>query len=98
MAIAENTSPPDTDAAAMLQESPFRRIVSDYMESPLAVIGLIGTAIIVFIAIFAPLISPQNPYDLGAIDILDSLLAPWRERPIPAAHTGSAPTIRAATW
>jgi peptide/nickel transport system permease protein len=83
MTVADNTSPPNTDAAAVLQESPFRRIMSDYMESPLAIIGLIGTAIIVFIGIFAPLISPQNPYDLGAIDILDSLLAPGAK-----AYTG----------
>jgi peptide/nickel transport system permease protein len=83
MTVADNTSPPDTDAAAVLQESPLRRIMSDYLESPLAIIGLIGTAIIVFIGIFAPLISPQNPYDLGAIDILDSLLAPGAK-----AYTG----------
>jgi len=31
---------------------------------------------LVFIAIFAPLISPQNPYDLGEIDIMDSRLPP----------------------
>ncbi len=83
MSVADNTSPPKADPAAALQESPFRRIVSDYMESPLAVIGLMGAAIVIFIAIFAPLISPQNPYDLGAIDILDSLLEPGAK-----AYTG----------
>jgi len=84
MTVADNTSPSDSDAAAAaLQESPFRRIASDFIESPLAIIGFIGTTIIVFIAVFAPLISPQNPYDLGEIDILDSLLAPGAK-----AYTG----------
>jgi len=32
--------------------------------------------VIVLVAIFAPLISPQNPYDLGQLDIMDSKLAP----------------------
>ncbi len=83
MTVADNTSPPTPEAEAALQESPLRRIVSDYAESPLAIIGFIGTAIIIFIAVFAPLISPQNPYDLGAIDILDSLLPPGAK-----AYTG----------
>jgi len=35
--------------------------------------------IIVFIALFAPLISPTNPYDLATVDIMDSRLKPGGE-------------------
>src|SRR5262245_5464709 len=33
-------------------------------------------ALILFAAVFAPLLSPQNPYNLAQLDILDSKLAP----------------------
>ena len=56
--------------------SPFRRIASDFAESPLALTGLAVFALILLAALGAPLISPQNPYDLAELDILDSKLAP----------------------
>ena len=57
-------------------QSPFRRIASDFFANPIAVFGLCLLAIIVAAAIFAPLISPQNPYDLAQIDVMDSKLPP----------------------
>jgi peptide/nickel transport system permease protein len=42
-------------------QTPFRRIVSDFCESRLAVFGLFLVAIALFVAVFAPLISPQDP-------------------------------------
>jgi len=57
-------------------ETPFRRFVSDYAENRLAVAAFAVLLAIVFIALFAPWISPQNPYDLGVIDIMDGRLAP----------------------
>jgi len=57
-------------------KSPFRRWISDFSESRLAVGALIVFAIIIAIAIFAPWLSPQNPYDLSQISILDSSLPP----------------------
>lgn len=41
-----------------------------------AVIGLIFLSAIILLALFAPLISPQNPYDLMALDIMDARLIP----------------------
>jgi peptide/nickel transport system permease protein len=35
--------------------------------------------VIVFIAVFAPFISPTNPYDLAVVDVLDSRLPPLTE-------------------
>ncbi len=77
---------PDADGDAVLPapaDTPFRRLASGFVESPLAVIGLIGTAIVIAVAILAPLISAQNPYNLAEIDVLDSLLPPGSK-----AYTG----------
>jgi peptide/nickel transport system permease protein len=57
-------------------ESPWRRHVAAFFESPLAVIGLFILVTAVGLAVVGPLVSPQNPYDLTQIDILDSTLAP----------------------
>lgn len=57
-------------------QTPFQRILSDFLASKLAVLGLVLLSIVIAIALFAPVLSPQNPYDLSQIDILDSKLAP----------------------
>ena len=61
--------------------SPLRRIASDFVANPIAVAGLALLALIVAAAIAAPLISPQNPYDLAQIDIVDSKLPPGSAAP-----------------
>ncbi len=48
----------------------------DFARDPIAVAALIALGIILLAAVFAPLISPQNPYNLAQLDILDSKLAP----------------------
>ncbi|HTO47109.1 MAG TPA: ABC transporter permease [Burkholderiales bacterium] len=58
------------------EETPFRRIAGDFAASKLALFGLALFALIVLCALFAPLISPQNPYDLAQLDVLDSRLEP----------------------
>lgn len=57
-------------------ETPFKRFVSEFAESKIAVGGLCVFTVIAFIALFAPLIAPQNPYDLTQLDIMDGKLAP----------------------
>jgi peptide/nickel transport system permease protein len=42
-------------------QTPFQRIVGDFVADPIAVFGLMLLTTIMLIAIFAPLISPQNP-------------------------------------
>src|SRR5438270_3371118 len=61
------------------EETPFQRIVGDFVADPVAVFGLVLLTIIVLIAVFAPLISPQNPYDLAVIDVMDSKLEPGEQ-------------------
>ncbi|HVR93768.1 MAG TPA: ABC transporter permease [Casimicrobiaceae bacterium] len=63
------------------EETPFQRIVGDFVANPVAVFGLALLAIVMLTAIFAPLISPQNPYDLAQLDIMDSRLPPGSPSP-----------------
>jgi peptide/nickel transport system permease protein len=58
------------------EQTPFRRIASDFAVSRIAVFGLVLLGLVVLLAIMAPLISPQNPYDLAQLDILDGRLPP----------------------
>jgi peptide/nickel transport system permease protein len=63
------------------EETPFQRIVGDFVANPVAVFGLGLLAIVMLTAIFAPLISPQNPYDLAQLDVMDSRLPPGSPSP-----------------
>jgi len=62
------------DASAV--ETPLRRFVSGYCESKLAVGAALFLLVLILLAAFAPLIAPQNPYDLAQVDVLDSRLPP----------------------
>ncbi|HTI45816.1 MAG TPA: ABC transporter permease [Casimicrobiaceae bacterium] len=68
-----STGPAASPRAA---QSPLRRIWRDFIDNPIAVAGLAMLVVIVLVAILAPVISPQNPYDLAQIDVLDSKLPP----------------------
>ena len=56
-------------------------IVSDFLANPVAIFGLGLLALVVLAAIFAPVISPQNPYDLAQLDVMDSRLPPGSPAP-----------------
>ena len=60
----------------MVEQTPLQRMASDFAESRIALAGLALLAAILLVALLAPLISPQNPYDLAQLDILDSRLPP----------------------
>lgn len=64
-------------------DAPWRRFIADYCASPVAVLGLALFVVIVAAALCAPLLAPQDPYDLAQLDILDGGLAPGQ-----AAMTG----------
>jgi peptide/nickel transport system permease protein len=57
-------------------ETPFRRFISEFAESRIALGGFVVFLIIALVAIFAPWIAPQNPYDLAQIDIMDGRMEP----------------------
>jgi len=71
-------APPDPAPAAR-GDGPVLRFVKEFVESPIAVVGLVVFVAIVLSAVFAPFISPQNPFDLGQIDIMDGRLPPGAE-------------------
>lgn len=57
-------------------ERPVWRVIRDFNKSYLAVFGLGLLLIIVIAALLAPWITPQDPYDLRSLSIMDSRLAP----------------------
>nr|WP_313036909.1 ABC transporter permease [Achromobacter ruhlandii] len=65
-----------TAAPALKRESPWRRNLLEFLSSKTAVFGLVIATLLILAAILAPWISPQNPYDLLQIDVLDARLAP----------------------
>ena len=57
-------------------EAPFWRLVHDFSASKLAVTGLAVFVAILLAGLLAPFISPQNPYDLVQLDVMDSRMPP----------------------
>lgn len=75
--MSTTTAPLGTAApTAPKVETPFRRFVSEFASSRLALFGLVMITIIALVAIFAPWIAPQNPYDLAQLDIMDGRMEP----------------------
>jgi peptide/nickel transport system permease protein len=63
------------------EETPFRRFTREFARSKLAVLGLVIVVIVALLAILAPWITPQNPYDLAQLDIMDGRLPPGSVSP-----------------
>jgi len=59
-------------------DTPFTRFLQGYFSSRIATFGFVLLLLILLAAIFAPIISPQNPYDLEHLDVMDSRLAPGK--------------------
>lgn len=57
-------------------ETPWQRLRREFFANKLAVFGLLLLLLAIGVAVFAPWISPQNPYDIGKLDIFDSKLPP----------------------
>ena len=56
--------------------SPLHRMKIIFAGYPIAIAGLVGFIFFILVALLAPWISPQNPYDLMVLDIMDGLLPP----------------------
>jgi peptide/nickel transport system permease protein len=52
------------------------RTWSEFAESPVAVAALVLVALLIALALLAPWIAPQNPYDLSQLSIMDNKLPP----------------------
>jgi len=66
----------NTAVAQAPSRSPFRQMLSALLQDKLAMVGLVLVSIFIIAAVFAPVIAPQNPYDLDQLDILDGRLPP----------------------
>ncbi|HET9403843.1 MAG TPA: ABC transporter permease [Burkholderiales bacterium] len=51
-------------------------LTATFARDRIAIVALGTLSLILLAAVFAPLVSPQNPYNLAQLDILDSKLAP----------------------
>ena len=68
-----------SSVALSAQDTPWRQFVRDFSESRIALFGLTLLAIVLLLAVFAPWLAPQNPYDLAKLDLMDSRLPPGSE-------------------
>lgn len=62
---------------AVYGEASAVRLWKEFGESPLAVAALAVVALLVGLALAAPWIAPQDPYDLAQLSILDNMLPPF---------------------
>src|SRR3546814_4011959 len=60
--------------------TPVARFAAEFGASPVAVAALTVTIVLALLATFANFITPQNPYDLAQLDIMDGMLPPGRDR------------------
>ena len=78
---------PATPVAAV--ETPLSRFLSDYFESWIATAALAVLVLIVCLAVLAPLLAPQNPYNLAR---------GRRARQPPAAGIGRHGRLHVLAW
>jgi peptide/nickel transport system permease protein len=57
-------------------ETPFRRLAREFFSNRVATAAFAVLLTLILLALFAPLIAPQNPYDLAKVTVLDARLAP----------------------
>lgn len=73
--MSETTAASST-AVTDVNDTPLRRLVAAFVESRLALVALFVLIAILGVAVAAPWLSPQNPYDLAQLDIMDARLPP----------------------
>lgn len=61
---------------AAREHSIWWRMAADFARSRIALAGLLLLALVLLLALIAPWITPQNPYDLLQLDVLDARLPP----------------------
>jgi len=57
-------------------QTPAMEAARTFFDSRIAVVGLFGLVAVMFVAISAPLIAPQDPYDLMQLNFMDGKLPP----------------------
>ena len=82
--MSASTAP---NSVPVRMESPLARFLGEFVASRIALAAVVVACLLALAAILAPWITPQNPYDLAALNILDSRLPP-----------GSVPTSGTTYW
>lgn len=77
--MRETTANRKLPAATANLENPIQRFCSEFLESRSASVALGVFGAIAVMAVLAPWITPQNPYDLAQVDVLDGRLPPGSE-------------------
>lgn len=67
---------PSSELPLSKHESLWRAFVSKFFSNRMAVLGLFLLLLFLILAVFAPWIAPQNPFDLASLDIFDAKLPP----------------------
>ena len=70
------TAQPTAAVSLAVHESLWRVFIAQFLASKLAVVGLVLLVAFVLLAVFAPWIAPQNPFDIATLDIMDSKMPP----------------------
>jgi len=76
MSSHDGLAPGMARSGADFRQRPFYRFMAAYTESPVATAALAISVFVLLMAIAAPLVTPQNPYDLAQLNIADSKLPP----------------------
>ncbi|MEL7171688.1 MAG: ABC transporter permease, partial [Pseudomonadota bacterium] len=76
---ASSDAPAEAAPPARPAASPFRRFLSEFAENRISVVAAAMLAVIIVLALAAPWLTPQNPYDLAQVSIFDSKLPPGSE-------------------
>lgn len=63
-------------AAGPGRERRWKVFARQFFSNKIAAVSLVILVVLVFLALFAPWIAPQNPYDIATLDIFDSKLPP----------------------
>lgn len=80
----------DTSLTGRLRSFADSDLFYSFRRSKTTVIASIALALLVFLAVFAPVISPHNPFDIAGLNLLDSELPPsWQEGGNPAYLLGT---------
>jgi peptide/nickel transport system permease protein len=57
-------------------ETPLQRLAREFFASRVAAASFFSLCCIVLLALFAPMLAPQNSYDLATVTVMDARLAP----------------------
>jgi peptide/nickel transport system permease protein len=77
--MANETSPPIAAPRSRLARWADSDVFHSFKRSPVTIVAAIVTVVLVLAAVFAPLISPYNPFDPASLNLMDGFTEPMSE-------------------